>query len=382
MIESKKQKKIIIIIILVLGLVMLCFLYQQASSVRKSIKSYNGVVKEYNAISSEYNEAIENSCVDNIDGMPTEMGKLNLEDESILGAVKVIFSSNSKEKILKDTQTLHELIEAIYKYIQLAKQVACPEEKWIINRLGDVSYVKGTQSVTSNNDPDGLLGKVGGYKACVYFTIDGLDISKVPGKTIVEKGADAGGAIEIYETLEEAEDRCEYLSGFDGTILYSGSYAIVGTMVVRTSYMLSEEDQLILTNEIVKAFTALEEEANEVISVEKIEAYKFTSSFPVLKKVATDEVEINKICSTIREIDYEEYDWSMTPELIGPAPILFKIYLSDGTVHEVKFLTYGEKGEQITIDEKGYKYEGDFDSISELWNMLSSETEQIDRNDM
>lgn len=382
MIESKKQKKIIIIIILVLGLVTLFFLYQQATSVRKSIKSYNEAVKEYNAVSSEYNEAIENSCVNNIDGMPTEIGKLNLEDESIWEAVKVILGSNSKEKILKDTQTIHELNESLYKYIKLAKQVACPEEKWIINRLEDVSYIEGTQTVTSNNDPDGLLGKVGGYKACVYFTIDGLDISKVPGKTIVEKGTDAGGAIEIYETLEEAEDRCEYLSGFDGTILYSGSYAIVGTMVVRTSYMLSEEDQLILTNEIVKAFTALEEDANETISVDKIEAYKFTSSFPVLKKVATDEVEINKICSTIREIDYEEYDWSMTPELIGPAPILFKIYLSDGTVHEVKFLTYGEKGEQITIDDKGYKYEGDFDSISELWNMLSSETEQIDRKDM
>ena len=81
----------------------------------------------------------------------------------------------------------------------------------------------------------------------------------VPGNNIVAKGTDAGGAVEIYATLEEAQARVEYLAGFDGTILYSGSYAIVGTMVIRTSYKLADEQQLLLTHAITMALTSVEE---------------------------------------------------------------------------------------------------------------------------
>ena len=63
--------------------------------------------------------------------------------------------------------------------------------------------------------------------------------------------------MEIYNTLEEARARCEYLSGFDGTILYSGSYAILGTMVIRTSYKLTNEQQLAFTRMITEKLTAL-----------------------------------------------------------------------------------------------------------------------------
>ena len=41
----------------------------------------------------------------------------------------------------------------------------------------------------------------------------------------------------------------------DGTLLYSGSYAIIGTMVIRTSYKLSDNQQVKLTNDITKALT-------------------------------------------------------------------------------------------------------------------------------
>ena len=84
-----------------------------------------------------------------------------------------------------------------------------------------------------------------------------IDASTVPGDTIVEKGTDAGGAIEVYATVEEALARCDYLSGFDGTILYSGSYAIVGTIVIRTSYKLDNSQQMALTRAITRALTAI-----------------------------------------------------------------------------------------------------------------------------
>ena len=109
--------------------------------------------------------------------------------------------------------------------------------------------------MTEDNNPDGLLNKDGGYSSCVYFTVEKIDSEKIKGDSIVAKGADAGGAIEVYSTLEEAEVRCEYLSGFDGTILYSGSYAIVGTMVIRTSYLLTNEEQYELTDIITQTLT-------------------------------------------------------------------------------------------------------------------------------
>ena len=58
--------------------------------------------------------------------------------------------------------------------------------------------------------------------------------------------------------MQDAEARCEYLSGFDNTILYTGSYAIVGTMVIRISYAYTDEAQYEMTDRIAKAFTQLE----------------------------------------------------------------------------------------------------------------------------
>lgn len=72
---------------------------------------------------------------------------------------------------------------------------------------------------------------------------------------LVAKGTDAGGAVEVFSSVEDAEARCEYLAGFDNTLLCSGSYAIIGTMVIRTSYRLDGESQPDLTIEITQEFT-------------------------------------------------------------------------------------------------------------------------------
>lgn len=84
-----------------------------------------------------------------------------------------------------------------------------------------------------------------------------IDQEKIPGNSIVDKGTDCGGSIEIYESRKNAEERCSYLSEFENTILYSGSYAIVGTMVIRTSYLLNGNEQLKLTDEITKKLTEI-----------------------------------------------------------------------------------------------------------------------------
>ena len=183
--------------------------------------------------------------------------KLNIENESVFEAVKVVLGKNSRSKIDNDTNTIYELITHIENSVHIIKQITAPSEEFVTSRLKDVPTILEMQSVTKDNNPDGLLNKDGGYTSCIYFSSEKISQEDIPGKDIVSKGTDCGGAVEIYDSLEEANARCEYLSGFDGTVLYSGSYAIIGTMVVRTSYLLTNEEQLELTNDITKALTAL-----------------------------------------------------------------------------------------------------------------------------
>ena len=140
----------------------------------------------------------------------------------------------------------------------IAKQITNPTKDWMIERLEKVDSITGMQAVTKTNDPNGLLGKEGGYTSCIYFTVKDINPSFIKGESIIEKGTDVGGAIEIYSTMEYALNRCNYLSQFDGTLLYSGSYTIIGTMVIRTSYRLSNNQQIALINEITNALTILE----------------------------------------------------------------------------------------------------------------------------
>lgn len=227
----------------------------------EATKAYNEAVKQFNMRVTEYNAAVELICVDNISGLPEALQELNIESESYEDNAKLVFGNNSKEMITADTETILDMTEQVEHAIVVVKQITAPSGEWISERLKSVNGITGTQAVTKNLDPDGLLGKEGGFVACIYFSSAAIDQATVPGDSIVAKGTDCGGAIEVYATVEDAEARCEYLSGFDGTVLYSGSYAIVGTMVVRISYKLTNEQQLELTDKIANAVTMLTQES-------------------------------------------------------------------------------------------------------------------------
>ena len=222
-------------------------------------KAYNEAANRFNQLVSEYNEAVGLICIDNINGMPTSLETLSLESESYEDNAEVVRGENSKEKIAADTKLIGDMCQEVAGLIKIAKQLNAPSGDWVSERLAGVEGITGCQQVTEEQNPDGLLGKEGGYSACVYFSHKAITQSEVPGVSIVEKGTDAGGAVEIYATLADAQARVEYLAGFDGTILYSGSYAIVGTMVIRTSYKLTDEQQLILTHTITQALTTVVE---------------------------------------------------------------------------------------------------------------------------
>ena len=240
-------------IIVVIGIGLMFSEIQQTCV---ATKAYNAAVVEYNEQAELYNQSVELTCIDNISGLPVVLETLATENEGFWANLLVVIGSNNKEIIATDTETIQRMTIEVKSAVTLLKQITAPTSDWVIEKLGTVEKITGTQAVTEELDPDDLLGKEGGFSACVYFTVSDINPEEIVGDSIVAKGTDAGGAVEVYPTVKDAEARCEYLSGFDGTVLYSGSYAIVGTTVIRTSYKLTNEQQMELTNAITVALTS------------------------------------------------------------------------------------------------------------------------------
>ena len=176
---------------------------------------------------------------------------------------KEILSTVSKIDSIDYTKVLEELSssqKALEKSIKQYALVNAPTEAYVIKCLETVEHIDGISAVTEDNDPNGNLNKAGGYTATVYFADDRVPADKVEfkGKTIIEKGTDGGGAIEVYANEEDVKKRNDYLAGFDGGILASGSHKVIGTVLVRTSDYLTASQQKELEAAIVDALTKVD----------------------------------------------------------------------------------------------------------------------------
>lgn len=258
--ENKKRpwKKVFIVCVLAMAVVAGTLFVSLIIPAQNATKNYNAAVENYNTVAEKYNDAAAKTSLANIDGLITKADTLDSVSESYFAVIISVMGGNSKEKILKDVATLEEMSEALEENVRVVEQITVPDEAWLIGRLQSVDGVQKVEAVTKDDDPNGMLNKEDGYVSCIYFSYDKVDDSSVPGDSIIDKGTDCGGAIESYGTLKEAENRVEYLKEFDDTILYSGSYAIVGTMVIRTSYLLSDDEQYDLTDAITQAITKIE----------------------------------------------------------------------------------------------------------------------------
>ena len=254
-IKNLKGKKIVIVLLPFILIAVLGFYFRLIRHTTIATQKYNDAVAAYNEMSVNYDKALSHVYVDNIDGIASSAGKLEKENEDIWNIIKTIYHGNTADKINKDTATIYKLMNSMEKDLKIVSQISNPSSNWVVERLKKVRQIIKTEVVSADNDPNQMLGKDGGYSSCTYFTITDIDSDSAEGDTVVAKGTDAGGAIEVFKSVEDAEARCKYLAEFDNTLLYSGSYAIVGTMVIRTSYRLDGKSQLNLTNEITKAFT-------------------------------------------------------------------------------------------------------------------------------
>lgn len=164
---------------------------------------------------------------------------------------------NKQAKALKQpldySETIQRLTDNTTAYTTSVKQltqITNPSQDFVEKRLKEIDTIQEIQSVTESNDPNGRLNKQGGYTASIYFS-DSQVTEAVDGASIIDKGTDTGGNVEVYKTADEAENRNTYLSAFDGQgFLNPGSHYVYGSLVIRTSSHLTASQQTALTEAI------------------------------------------------------------------------------------------------------------------------------------
>lgn len=154
--------------------------------------------------------------------------------------------------------SLAEKQDALDKSIKQYALVDNPDESYVITCLGKVAGIVDIAAATEDNDPNGQLHKAGGYTAAVYFSHQNVDQSRVFGDSLIDKGTDAGGQVEVYATPEDAAKRDNYLAAFDGSAFSSGSHTVIGTCVIRTSNELKASQQNELSVNIIEELTKLQ----------------------------------------------------------------------------------------------------------------------------
>lgn len=179
--------------------------------------------------------------------------------EEIIAAteeMRTVDYTNALEK-LSENQTALE--DSIKRY----SLVNAPSEAYVIECLKKVPNIIDIAAVTEDNDPNGQLNKQGSYTAHIYFSSDLIDQNSFDEASIIEKGTDCGGSVEVYSNITDVTRRNEYLAAFDGGSLVSGSHVIVGTVLVRTSDKLKASQQKTLEANIIAALTGNDDAISE-----------------------------------------------------------------------------------------------------------------------
>lgn len=183
--------------------------------------------------------------------MPADTGEINSMVSEIQGM------GDYTEQL----QSIATARDNLQNSIDQLEQLTNPSEQFVIERLTGLPNITGVEAATEQNDPNGNLHKDGGYTSAVFFSSDLVDQSRVYMDEnytgIPSVGTDGGGCVEVYATVEDAEERNAYLSAFDGSILRPGSHMVLGTCVVRTSDLLQASQQDAIEQSIVDSLTRL-----------------------------------------------------------------------------------------------------------------------------
>lgn len=135
--------------------------------------------------------------------------------------------------------------------------VNAPDEGYVLDCILRVPGVITAAAATEETDTNNLIGKEGSYYARIVFSHKLAGNSSEQGSSLVSKGTDCGGSIEVFNTVEDAERRNSYLGAFDGTVFDSGSHTVIGTVLIRTSCKLKASQQQELEAAIIEILTTL-----------------------------------------------------------------------------------------------------------------------------
>lgn len=179
-----------------------------------------------------------------------------IKTKDILVEIKKLKEPIDYSNLIKNVEENQTLLES--SIAQMA-QITNPTGDFVVLRLQQIAQIGEIQGVTEDNDPNGSLNKQGGYTSATYFTSTLVNQEDVYGSGVVEKGTNAGGCVEVYANIEDAQKRNEYLALFDGAgIMNSGSHNIFGTIVIRTSSKLTASQQAELETQIKEKLIALQ----------------------------------------------------------------------------------------------------------------------------
>ena len=263
------KKKVIGIAALLAAAAAIFFAYRvfsAKSSASNAVEAYNAAVREYDAAIAPFNEAAsgiadanntlqgvldaaqavldkgekayEPDTQDELESAVKKAGKAFAEvpvqiDPLEEQALPVSFSTKelelaqheaetalnavgeAREKIpdVPDVPDYKKELDAVRtaqkKYedsVQKLANVTSPPDSFVMERVEKIKTVAAAEAVTADNDPNGLLGKNGGYIGCVYFLDERVDRDLLPQEAFAkehekaaEDGDDAGS-----ESSEEA----------------------------------------------------------------------------------------------------------------------------------------------------------------------------------
>lgn len=227
-------------------------------SAEEKNKELDKAILDAETMIKEKKTPLKKELIENLETSISDAKAAKVDIPAIAKNAKDIRASVEILNKIDYSKALQELSEHKTNLENSIKQYALvknPKEGYIIKCLKKVPVIKDISAVTEKNDPNGNLHKPGGYTSQVYFSCKWVDQSQFTEKTIIDKGTDCGGSIEVYKTAEDAKKRNDYLAEYDGGIFASGSHKVVGTVVVRTSDKLAASKQKKLEKAIIKQLT-------------------------------------------------------------------------------------------------------------------------------
>ncbi len=202
-----------------------------------------------------------------MDGQEVSLDSAYLIDDSnylqLRSVAELLRGTQSQFNVYWDDARGQAVIETGKAYTgdapRATQNPAIPTADDVKSAISGIEGIMSVEIVTEDNDPNGSLGKQGGYIGCVYFKYSLVDESELyveEGGDIasaIDCGTDGGGCIEIYANAADANIRNDYLASFDVGVFTSGSHIVLSTMVVRTSDLLTASEQQALEAKLIEA---------------------------------------------------------------------------------------------------------------------------------